>query len=113
MVRVPAGHSVAFYLAVGRVSVANVDGELMVDSHAAPVTATGAKGDLNVDVGSGDVRITGGEGTLNVDTGSGSVEVSALPRRRAVDRHRLRAGDGERAERPLDPRWTPAPATSS
>lgn len=77
-VRVPAGHSVAFHLAVGRVSLANVNGEIMVDSHAAPVTATGAKGDLNVDVGSGDVRITGGEGTLNVDTGSGSVEVTAF-----------------------------------
>src|SRR6185295_4301564 len=68
-VRVPAGHSVAFHLAVGRVSLANVNGEIMVDSHAAPVTATGAKGD---------VRITGGEGTLNVDTGSGSVEVTAF-----------------------------------
>jgi len=77
-VRVPAGHSVAFHLAVGRVSLANVNGEIMVDSHAAPVTATGAKGDLNVDVGSGDVRITGGEGTLSVDTGSGSVEVTAF-----------------------------------
>jgi lia operon protein LiaG len=77
-VRVPAGHRVAFHLAVGRVSVANVNGEIMVDSHSAPVTATGVKGTLAVDVGSGDVRVTGGEGTLSVDTGSGSVELSGF-----------------------------------
>ncbi|HJR50391.1 MAG TPA: DUF4097 family beta strand repeat-containing protein [Gemmatimonadales bacterium] len=77
-VRVPAGHLVAFHLAVGRVSVANVNGEILVDSHSAPVTATGVKGTLSVDVGSGDVRVTGGEGTLSVDTGSGSVEVSGF-----------------------------------
>jgi lia operon protein LiaG len=77
-VRVPAGHRVAFHLAVGRVSVANVSGEILVDSHSAPVTATGVKGTLDVDVGSGDVRATGGEGTLSVDTGSGSVELSGF-----------------------------------
>jgi lia operon protein LiaG len=77
-VRVPAGHRVAFHLAVGRVSVANVNGEILVDSHSAPVTATGVKGTLAVDVGSGDVRVTGGEGTLSVDTGSGSVELSGF-----------------------------------
>jgi lia operon protein LiaG len=77
-VRVPAGYRVAFHLAVGRVSVANVNGEIMVDSHSAPVTATGVKGTLAVDVGSGDVRVTGGEGTLSVDTGSGSVELSGF-----------------------------------
>lgn len=77
-VRVPAGHQVAFHLAVGHVSVANVNGEILVDSHSAPVTATGTKGSLAVDVGSGDVRATGGEGTLSVDTGSGSVEVTGF-----------------------------------
>jgi DUF4097 and DUF4098 domain-containing protein YvlB len=77
-VRVPAGHRVEFHLAVGQVSVANVDGEILVDSHSAPVTATGVKGSLAVDVGSGDVRATGGEGELRVDTGSGSVEVTGF-----------------------------------
>jgi hypothetical protein len=77
-VRVPAGYRVAFHLAVGRVSVANVTGEIMVDSHSAAVTATGVKGTLAVDVGSGNVRVTGGEGTLSVDTGSGSVELSGF-----------------------------------
>jgi lia operon protein LiaG len=77
-VRVPAGHRVELHLAVGRVSVANVNGEILVDSHSAPVTATGVKGSLVVDVGSGDVRATGGEGELSVDTGSGSVEVTGF-----------------------------------
>jgi lia operon protein LiaG len=75
-IRVPAGRRVAVYLAVGKVSVANVQGEIRVDAHNAPVTASGVKGELTVDVGSGEVRVTDGEGVLNVDTGSGSVEVS-------------------------------------
>jgi lia operon protein LiaG len=77
-VRVPAGTRVAFHLAVGNVSVANVDGEILVDSHSAPVTATGSKGSLSVDVGSGNVRVTGVEGSLSLDTGSGPVEVTGF-----------------------------------
>lgn len=75
-IRVPAGRRVAVYLAVGRVSIANVEGELRVDAHSAPVTATGVKGELTVDLGSGVVRVTDGAGVLDVDTGSGAVEVS-------------------------------------
>ena len=77
-VRVPAGHQVAFHLAVGQVSITNVNGEILVDSHSAPVTATGPKGSLTVDVGSGNVRVSGAEGGLDVDTGSGSVEVTGF-----------------------------------
>jgi lia operon protein LiaG len=77
-VRVPAGHRVAFHLAVGRVSVSNVNGDILVDSHSAPVTATGPKGSLAVDVGSGHVRVSAAEGTLSVDTGSGPVEVTGF-----------------------------------
>src|SRR5262245_28774613 len=51
VVRVPAGERVAVYLAVGTVTVANVDGELFLDTHSAPVTATGTRGTLHVDVG--------------------------------------------------------------
>jgi lia operon protein LiaG len=75
-VRLPAGKQLAVYLAVGKVSLSNVQGELRVDAHNAPVTASGVKGQLSVDVGAGMVRVTEGEGTLDVDTGSGSVEVS-------------------------------------
>jgi hypothetical protein len=76
VVEVPRGRRVAVYLAVGTVTVGNVDGKLEVDAHAAPVTATGVKGELSVDVGSGTVRVSQIEGDLNVDTGSGSVDVS-------------------------------------
>ena len=75
-IQLPAGREVAVYLAVGKVSVANIDGRLRIDAHSAPVTATGTKGELNVDVGSGTVNVTGAEGVLSVDTGSGPVEVS-------------------------------------
>lgn len=77
-VRVPAGTRLAFHLAVGRVSVTNVDGEILVDTHSAPVTATGARGELSVDVGSGPVRVSGAEGSLSVDTGSGPVEITGF-----------------------------------
>ena len=76
VIQVPRGRRVAVYLAVGAVTVANVEGDLAVDAHAAPVTATAVKGELSVDVGSGTVRVSQVEGDLNVDTGSGSVEVS-------------------------------------
>jgi lia operon protein LiaG len=75
-VRMPAGHRVSLYLAVGEVSITNVNGELMVDGHSAPVTASGTKGTLILDVGSGPVRVTRAEGEVNVDTGSGSVQVT-------------------------------------
>ena len=75
-VQVPAGGEVAIYLAVGKVSVSNVEGRLRVDAQSAPITATGAKGELTLDVGSGSVNASGIEGVLVVDTGSGPVEVS-------------------------------------
>lgn len=75
-IQVPKGQRVCVYLAVGAVSVTNVDGELHVDAHSASINATGVRGDMNLDVGSGSVRVTGAEGDLNVDTGSGPVEVA-------------------------------------
>jgi lia operon protein LiaG len=77
-VRMPAGYSLALYLAVGTVSITNVNGELLVDGHSAPVTASGTKGTLDLDVGAGTVRVTAAEGSLSVDTGSGAVEVSGF-----------------------------------
>jgi DUF4097 and DUF4098 domain-containing protein YvlB len=78
VVRVPRGHRVAVYLAVGSVAVTNVEGDLTIDTHEAEVTASGVKGGLNIDVGSGSVRATQIDGDLSVDTGSGSVEVSRV-----------------------------------
>ena len=77
-VRMPAGYRVSLYLAVGKVSVTNVNGKLLVDAHSAPVTASGTKGILTLDVGSGPVHVSGAEGSLSVDTGSGPVEVSGF-----------------------------------
>lgn len=75
-IQVPAGREVSLYLAVGRVSITNVNGTLHVDAHSGPVTATGTRGDLSLDVGSGSVQVTQAAGNLSVDTGSGLVEVS-------------------------------------
>jgi hypothetical protein len=76
LIQIPRGRRISVYLAVGSVTVGNIDGKLEVDAHAAPVTATGVKGELSVDVGSGTVRVSQIEGDLSVDTGSGSVDVS-------------------------------------
>ncbi|MGH7527408.1 MAG: hypothetical protein ACREMX_11985 [Gemmatimonadales bacterium] len=54
-IQVPAGREVAVYLAVGRVSISNVNGTPHVDAHSAPVTASGTRGALSLDVGSGSV----------------------------------------------------------
>ena len=78
VVRVPRGHRVAVYLAVGSVTVTNVEGDLTLDTHDAEVMASGVKGGLRIDVGSGSVRASQIEGNLSVDTGSGSVEVSRV-----------------------------------
>lgn len=75
---VPPGKRVSVYLAVGKVSVTNVSGDLMIDAASAPVTASGTRGELSIDVGSGAVRVTQAEGDLSVDTGSGAVEVSRI-----------------------------------
>ena len=97
MVRVPRGHRVAVYLAVGSVAVANVEGELTIDTHEAEVTANGAKGGLSIDVGSGTVRATQiGRGP---ERGYRLGQRRGVPRPRpvAVDRHRLGRRDGQRS----------------
>ncbi len=76
VIQVPRGRRVTLHLAVGSVTVSNVDADLAVDAHQAPVTATGIKGGLAIDVGSGAVQVSQAEGDLSVDTGSGSVDVS-------------------------------------
>jgi lia operon protein LiaG len=77
-VTVPEGKRVAIYLAVGKVSVTNVGGELSVNASSAPVTTSQTRGELNIEVGSGAVQVSDARGELNVDTGSGSVSVSSV-----------------------------------
>ena len=76
VVTVPRGKDVAIYLAVGKVTATNVEGDLKIDASNAPVTSTNSRGDLNIDVGSGAVQVSQQRGELEVDTGSGEVAVS-------------------------------------
>lgn len=73
---VPAGRRIAIYLAVGKMTATNVNGDITLDVASSDVTASGMRGSLNVDAGSGDVRVTDATGDLNLDTGSGNVVVS-------------------------------------
>jgi lia operon protein LiaG len=75
-VGVPMGRAVALHLAVGKVSVTNVHGNLSIDVASAPVTTSTTRGELEINVGSGAVQVTNARGELSVDTGSGEVKVS-------------------------------------
>jgi len=75
---VPKGQRLEVYLAVGRVGVTNVDGDLLLDGGAADVTTSRTAGELSVDVGSGTVQVTEARGSLNLDTGSGEVAVTGM-----------------------------------
>ncbi len=88
---VPMGRTLAVYLAVGKVSVTNINGDLSIDVASAPVTTSGTRGELNIDVGSGPVQVTKQTGELEVNTGSGAVTVSDI-RGESVSIH---TGSGE------------------
>src|SRR5438128_5710835 len=109
-VAIPPGKKAAVYLAVGRVSVANVDGDLQVDVSAANVTADHTKGWLRIDTGSGDVKVADVEGDVRLDRGSGNGIVTWAHGRRLmldtasgdvtadrveVDVHRVDPGSGK------------------
>lgn len=89
---VPAGRSVAVYVAVGRLTATNVNGRLRLDTSDADIDASGTRGSLIASVGSGDVRVTGHEGELTIDTGSGDVTVDGL--RDAAELH-VDTGSGQ------------------
>lgn len=72
-IQIPPGRQVEVYLAAGEVTVSNVDGELVLDTHSAPVRTTGTRGTLVIDVGSGRVDVADADGDVSIDTGSGSV----------------------------------------
>jgi len=75
---VPAGKQVAVYLAVGKASVTNVDGDIRVDVASADVEASHTKGSLYLDTGSGSVNVTDVAGDITLDTGSGDVTVTGM-----------------------------------
>jgi lia operon protein LiaG len=77
-ITLPAGKRFALYLAVGRVTVTNVNGDLRVDVGSADITADGTKGKLYLDTGSGEIRVTNAQGDVTLDTGSGVIRVAGV-----------------------------------
>lgn len=75
VVRVPKGQKIELYLAVGRVNVENVEGDILVDVAAAEVDVAGAMGALTLDTGSGRVAVRDVTGDLYIDTGSGGLSI--------------------------------------
>ncbi len=73
---VPKGQRIAVYLAVGKVTATNVNGEVRIDVSSADVTSQGSQGTLSIDAGSGDVKVSSAQGSLDLDTGSGNVTVT-------------------------------------
>jgi lia operon protein LiaG len=78
MVRVPRGQKIELFLAVGRVDVSNVEGDLVVDAGSAEVDVSGTKGNLTLDTGSGRVSVRDVAGDLNIDSGSGGLSVDRV-----------------------------------
>lgn len=78
-IAVPAGKTIAVYLAVGALTATNVDGEVLLDVSSARVTASGSRGRLSVDAGSGGVELRDASlSSLDVDIGSGSLTLSSV-----------------------------------
>jgi lia operon protein LiaG len=78
VVRIPKGQKIELFVAVGRVEVANVEGEILVDVGSAEVDVGGVKGTLTLDTGAGRVAVRDVVGDLNIDTGSGGVSVERV-----------------------------------
>ena len=90
-VGIPQGRDVAIYLAAGKVSATNVNGDITIDAASAPVTSSNTRGELDIHVGSGAVQVTQARGDLSVDTGSGAVTVSDV-RGESIS---MKSGSGE------------------
>jgi lia operon protein LiaG len=76
VIAVPAGKTVAVYLAAGTLVSNNVDGTIRLDVHSATVDARGHRGALLVDAGSGGVTVRDAQlRDLTIDVGSGDVSV--------------------------------------
>jgi hypothetical protein len=78
VVRIPKGQKIELFLAVGRVEVANVEGDLVIDVGSAEIDVAGMKGALSLDTGSGRVLVRDVTGDLNIDTGSGGVTLERV-----------------------------------
>lgn len=79
VIRVPAGRSIAIYLAAGESDATGLDGDLLFDVGSGRTSVTDIRGSVLVDSGSGRVVVENVQGDeVNIDTGSGSVEVGRI-----------------------------------
>jgi len=90
-VGIPEGAVIALHLAVGRVNVRNVNGDILVDVGSADVTTEGTRGKLDLDTGSGEVRVTDASGDVTLDSGSGGATLSRIRGRKLF----VDSGSGE------------------
>jgi hypothetical protein len=77
-IAVPKGQRLEVYLAVGKISATNVDGDLHLDGGATEVVTSHTVGPLSVDVGSGTIQVSDARGSLTLDTGSGEVDATGV-----------------------------------
>jgi lia operon protein LiaG len=77
-VRIPKGQKIALFLAVGRVEVTNVEGDVLIDVVSSDVDVAGLKGALTLDTGSGRIAVRDVTGELNIDTGSGGLNIERV-----------------------------------
>jgi len=79
IVRVPAGRSVAIFLAVGESDASGLDANLRMDIGSGHTSVTDIRGSVLVDSGSGHVTVDNIQGDeVTIDTGSGKVEVGRI-----------------------------------
>ena len=77
-VRVPKGQKIELFLAVGRMEIQNVEGDLLVDVASADVDISGTKGPLSLDTGSGRVSVRDVTGDVSLDSGSGGLTLDRV-----------------------------------
>lgn len=76
IVRVPAGKTIYLALAVGRVTIARVNGTVRVSASAAQVTADSVRGSVAIATREGSIRATDVHGTLSLTSVSAPITVA-------------------------------------
>ncbi|MCB1183537.1 DUF4097 family beta strand repeat protein [bacterium] len=76
-IRVPRGAELEVHNGLGGVEAADLEADLVLDTHSGRVKVRKVTGSVLVDTGSGHVEVDGVTGDLDVDTGSGHVELTA------------------------------------
>ena len=84
-VLVPRGKRVRLHLAVGRASIADVEGDISFEGASSSVRVERLFGALAVSVGSGDIRVTRAKGSIAAETGSGDILINEVDGNISVD----------------------------